>query len=133
MVHPAGVSSFVVERHPDVTSFLAVAGDWLAAREAEHNLPLAILGSIQEDPTMYGPDAPYLATVHMATDPARPVAASAQRSGGWCEPERQRQGMDPGASGPNGTTSPVGSGAERQRYRAAPIATVGDHPSRRSR
>ena len=50
---------------------------------------------------------------------------STQRSGGWCEPERRRQGMDPGASGPNAKRcepqAPVGSGAERQRYRAAPI------------
>jgi len=39
--------------------------------------------------------------------------------------------MDPGASGPNGErpgVDPLGSGAERQRYRAAPIATVGDPP-----
>ncbi len=27
--------------------------------------------------------------------------ASAERSGGWWKPERRRQGMDPGASGPN--------------------------------
>jgi len=46
--------------------------------------------------------------------------------------------MDPGASGPNARRrrprSPVGSGAERQRYRAAPIGGGGfDHrPSRRS-
>jgi len=50
----------------------------------------------------------------------------AQRTGGWCEPGRRRRGMDPGASGPNEGSmfdrpSPVGSGAERQRYRAAPI------------
>ena len=74
--HPAGVSSFVVERHPDVTSFLAVAGDWLAAREAEHNLPLAILGSIQEDPTMYGPTRRTWPRSTMAADPARLVAAA---------------------------------------------------------
>ena len=80
-MHPAGVSSFVVERHPDVTSFLAVAGDWLAAREAEHNLPLAILGSIQEDPTMFGPDAPYLVTVHRATDAT--LVAVAIRTPPW--------------------------------------------------
>ncbi len=44
---------------------------------------------------------------------------SIQRSGGWCEPERRRQGMAPGASGPNtrrrGPRTSVGSGAERQR------------------
>jgi GNAT superfamily N-acetyltransferase len=70
------VSPAVVERHPDVPSFLAVAGDWLAAREAEHNLPLAILGSIQEDPTVFGPDAPYLITVRRTPGGGRLIAAA---------------------------------------------------------
>jgi hypothetical protein len=37
--------------------------------------------------------------------------------------------MDPGASGPNGDAGnrdQVGSGAERQRYRAAPIGRESD-------
>jgi hypothetical protein len=61
---------------------------------------------------------------------------STQRPGGWCEPGRRRQGMDPGASGPNARwrepRTPVGSGAERQRYRAAPIGFGGDTRARRS-
>ena len=65
--------------------------------------------------------------------------ASAERPGGWWKPGRRRRRMDPGASGPNGTratATPVGSGAERQRYRAAPIARepADDRkPGRRSR
>ena len=71
------------------------------------------------------------ATEYVAVNGTSTRRTSAQRSGGRCEPERRRRGMDPGASGPNGIR-PVGSGAERQRYRAAPIARVSTR-RRRSR
>jgi predicted GNAT family acetyltransferase len=73
--------SFVVECHPDVLSFLAAAGDWLGAREAAHNLPLGILGGLRDDPNLYGPDAPYLATVRRARDDA--LIATAIRTPPW--------------------------------------------------
>jgi GNAT superfamily N-acetyltransferase len=52
-----------VECHRDVAAFRAVAGAWMAAREAEHNLPLAILGSIDEDPAAFGADPALLLSV----------------------------------------------------------------------
>ena len=42
---------------------LALAGDFLAAREAEHNLIFGILGSIRRDPDTYGEGEPYLAVI----------------------------------------------------------------------
>ena len=61
---------------------------------------------------------------------------SIQRSGGWCEPERQRREWP--REPPDRTTrrreprTSVGSGAERQRYRAAPIGRPEDPEARRS-
>jgi GNAT superfamily N-acetyltransferase len=49
-------------RHASAASLLAVAGDFLVAREAEHNLPLGILGTLRDQPDLH-PEAPYLATV----------------------------------------------------------------------
>ncbi len=51
-----------VRHHADVESFLAVAGDFLGAREAEHNLIFGIAASLREAPEQYT-DAPFLATV----------------------------------------------------------------------
>ena len=53
-------SPWIVERHPDLAAFRAVAFDWLAAREAEHNLPLGVLSGIEEAPTVFGPEPPVL-------------------------------------------------------------------------
>jgi predicted GNAT family acetyltransferase len=53
----------VETRHyADVDSFLAVAGGFLGAREAEHNLIFGIAASLREAPEQYT-DAPFLATV----------------------------------------------------------------------
>ncbi len=49
-------------RHASATSLLAAVGDYLEAREAEHNLPLGILGTLRDHPEVY-PDPPYLAAV----------------------------------------------------------------------
>ena len=40
-----------------------LAGDFLAAREAEHNLIFGICSTIEADPTQFGEGPPYLATV----------------------------------------------------------------------
>jgi predicted GNAT family acetyltransferase len=40
-----------------------LAGEFLAAREAEHNLIFGICANIEADPTMFGDGPPYLATV----------------------------------------------------------------------
>ncbi len=49
-------------RHHDARAMLAACGDYLVAREAEHNLPLGILGVLRDHPETY-PDPPYLAVV----------------------------------------------------------------------
>jgi len=49
-------------RHDSADDFLACAGDFLAAREAEHNLILGIGSRLQREPLLYGEPA-YLVTV----------------------------------------------------------------------
>jgi len=49
-------------RHADAESFLAHAGDFLGAREAEHNLILGLSSRLQHEPLMYG-EPPYFAVV----------------------------------------------------------------------
>lgn len=51
-----------VTRHATAVALLEAAGDYLAAREAEHNLPLGILATLRDHPGIY-PEPPYLATV----------------------------------------------------------------------
>jgi predicted GNAT family acetyltransferase len=50
-------------RHADAESFLAAAGGFLGAREAEHNLILGLSSRLVREPLMYG-EAPYFAVVH---------------------------------------------------------------------
>ena len=50
-----------LERPSDAGAFLALAGDWLGQREAEHNLILGILGALLEAPPAADEDPPYLA------------------------------------------------------------------------
>jgi hypothetical protein len=59
-------------RHDDAGEFLARAGDFLAAREAEHNLILGISSRLQREPMLYGEPA-YLASVE---DDARVVGVT---------------------------------------------------------
>jgi hypothetical protein len=61
-----------VERHEDANSFLARAGDFLSAREAEHNLILGLSSRLRVDPLLYG-EEPYFA---VALDSERVVAAT---------------------------------------------------------
>jgi predicted GNAT family acetyltransferase len=63
-----------LRRSADVDDFLAAAGDFLVAREAEHNLILGVCSSLRETPEAY-PDPPYFATV---TDHDRVVAVAIQ-------------------------------------------------------
>jgi hypothetical protein len=61
-------------RFADVDSFLDVAGEFLVAREAEHNLIFGIAANVRASPEIYsGP--PYLAAV---TDGGRVVGAAIQ-------------------------------------------------------
>ncbi len=61
-----------VRRSPDVPTFLAEAGPFLAEREAEHNLLLGICSQLSRDPRAFG-EAPYLAT---SQDGGRTVGAA---------------------------------------------------------
>jgi uncharacterized protein len=51
-----------VHRFEDAQAFLATAGEFLTAREAEHNLLLGLAGTLVERPHIY-PQPPYLAAV----------------------------------------------------------------------
>jgi len=53
--------------------FLERAGDFLVAREAEHNLILGLTGRLRENPLTYGDEAPYFAVVE---DGGRVVAGA---------------------------------------------------------
>ena len=59
-------------RHADAESFLAAAGDFLAEREAEHNLILGLSSRLGEEPLLYG-EPPYFAVVE---DDGRIVGAA---------------------------------------------------------
>ncbi len=62
-----------VSTYTTADEFLAVAGDFLVAREAEHNLMLGICSSVRASPGRFGEDPPTFATV---TDAGRIVAAT---------------------------------------------------------
>jgi GNAT superfamily N-acetyltransferase len=51
-----------VTRYASAVALLEAAGDYLVAREAEHNVPLGILATLRDQPGIY-PEPPYLATV----------------------------------------------------------------------
>jgi hypothetical protein len=61
-------TSPTIRRCDDAEQLLALAGDFLAAREAEHNLLFGILGSLLRDPHTYGDAPPYLAAALGRTD-----------------------------------------------------------------
>jgi len=65
-----------VRRCRNADEFLERAGDFLAAREAEHNLILGLAGRLREHPFTYGGEPPYFA---VAEDNGR-VAAVAMRT-----------------------------------------------------
>ncbi len=52
-----------LRRFEDVDGFLATAGDFLGAREAEHNLIFGICSYVRDQPNAFGDRPPYLAAV----------------------------------------------------------------------
>jgi predicted GNAT family acetyltransferase len=62
-----------VERYEDVAEFLARTGDYLGAREAEHNLLLGIAGTVRDAPAVYDEGPPLFASV---ADGARLLAVA---------------------------------------------------------
>jgi hypothetical protein len=65
-----------LSRCSDADDFLGRAGDFLAAREAEHNLILGLSGRLQADPHVYGGEDPYFALV----EEGRQVVAATMRT-----------------------------------------------------
>ena len=55
--------SLTVRRHASVDEFLAAAGGFLEAREAEHNLLFGISSAIRATPEVFADDPPQFATV----------------------------------------------------------------------
>ncbi|HSL98335.1 MAG TPA: GNAT family N-acetyltransferase [Candidatus Deferrimicrobiaceae bacterium] len=68
-----------VRRFETVEAFLAGAGGFLAAREAEHNLIFGICSNVQANPGLYGGTPPYLAVVLHGSS----VVAAAIRTPPW--------------------------------------------------
>lgn len=55
--------SLTVRRHASVDEFLAAAGGFLEAREAEHNLLFGIASAIQATPEVFAEDQPQFVSV----------------------------------------------------------------------
>ena len=58
-----GRMSFVVQRHASADDFLAAAGDFLGAREAEHNLLFGIASWVRTNPELLTDGPASFATV----------------------------------------------------------------------
>ena len=107
-------------RYDDAARFLATAGAFLGAREAEHNLILGISSRLQRDPILYGEPA-YLATVEdegrvigvtMRTPPHNLILSEIDDEGAIAlvlEDAREVFGTIPGVVGPK---APVAEFAE---------------------
>jgi len=55
--------SLELHEFADVDGFMSVAGDFLEAREAEHNLIFGISSYVRDEPTAFGDRPPYFAAV----------------------------------------------------------------------
>jgi uncharacterized protein len=98
-------------RHDDAESFLAHAGDFLAAREAEHNLILGLSSRLRVTPRIYG-ETPYFAVVDdggtivgaaMRTPPHNHILSELDDEGALdplLDDARAAFGSLPGVSGP---------------------------------
>ena len=58
-----------LDRYERARAFLDAAEDWLARREAEHNLILGIAGSVAAEPGDEGSDPPYFAVIQAGSGP----------------------------------------------------------------
>ena len=66
-----------VQGHPSVDEFMAAAGGFLEAREAEHNLLFGIASTIRSTPELFADDPPRFATV---TDGGGRIVAATLRT-----------------------------------------------------
>jgi uncharacterized protein len=96
----------------DVEGFVRSAGDFLRAREAEHNLLLGLTGRLVADPNTYGDDDPYFAVVEadgrvvtaaLRTPPHNLLLAQTEDTAGYValakDAHRAFDGL-PGVNGP---------------------------------
>ena len=100
-----------VLRSSSVAAFFDLAGDFLAEREAQHNLIFGVLSNYQADPSQYA-DAPYLATVlhgdkvvgaAIRTPPWRLIVSEIDHPGAAHSLVRDLDGSElPGVVGPAG-------------------------------
>lgn len=69
--------ALTVSRQPTAEAFLAAAGEFLARREAEHNLIFGICSAIRVSPETFGQEPPRFLTV---TDAVGRVVATGLRT-----------------------------------------------------
>lgn len=105
-----------VTRHADAQGFLAQAGEFLGAREAEHNLILGLCSRLERDPLMYG-EPPYFAVaedegrvvgVTMRTPPHNLIVSELEEDaavGAFVEDVRDVFDTLPGVVGPKARTA----------------------------
>jgi len=109
-------------RYSAAPAMIAAVGDYLAAREAEHNLPLGILGTLRDHPEVY-PDTPYLASLSdrdtvallavrtpphhlILSEPGGPADRIPEAVATLVDDVRQVTPDLPGVLGPKGTVRP---------------------------
>jgi predicted GNAT family acetyltransferase len=78
--YPLRLMALAVRRFESVADFLAAAGDYLAAREAEHNLLLGLCSTVADHPDLFGDDPPRFMA---ARDDAGLVEAVTVRTPPW--------------------------------------------------
>ena len=105
-----------VTRHGDAQAFLSQAGEFLGAREAEHNLILGLCSRLERDPLMYG-EPPYFAVaedegrvvgVTMRTPPHNLIVSELEEDaavGAFVEDVREVFDTLPGVVGPKARTA----------------------------
>lgn len=129
----ARLSAVEVVRGRTVSEFMALAGAFLAAREAEHNLIFGILSNYEVDPSQYS-EPPYLAAVFhgdrvvgaaMRTPPWRLVVSEMDHPGAVHRLADDLVGTDlPGVVGPAG---PAGQFAAAWAERTGTPTRLGRH------
>src|SRR5262245_32194597 len=125
----ASLDRVEILRASSAAAFLDLAGDFLAEREAEHNLIFGILSSYEADPSQYA-EAPYLATVlhgdkvvgaAIRTPPWRIVLSEMDHPGAVHRLVQDLAGVAvPGAVGPSDAATHFAEAWSEARYPGTP-------------
>ena len=105
-----------VTRHPDARGFLAQAGEFIGAREAEHNLILGLCSRLEREPLLYGEPAYFAVAedegrvvgVTMRTPPHNLIVSELEEDaalGAFVEDVRDVFETLPGVVGPKARTA----------------------------